>query len=549
MDASIEGLGIGHRAGLAMAEALLRRVGALFLPDLPCELVSDGLRSNVPYAVLEVQNEEKDGEEALVGDVLTAASDAARRCGVRPGQTVVEARSLIASLVVRTITKRAIRKALGRVAEVTLGFGPTASIETGHASCPFDTVWIDLTGTAHLRGGEEATLLEMATRVRGLGHRVRIAIADGPHLARAAAVFGSAAETVVPSVEGRAMMSALPLEALPLSRDRIVWLHRLGLFTVGEVAALPHETLAGRLGDRWRETLELASGRDGAPLVAYEPPRAPTEEVEWDEGIETIEPLLFALSGLSSRLSARLEGRGEAARRIELFARYDRSIAKLRHVPLEPHPGVFLRIDLPSPLAHKNDLFRVLKSKLERVTLAAPVLGVSITAAILTEAPKTQLLLSGDPAIDADPRSLAVLLAELSSEIGPDNVGVLRLSAVHRPEARTRLVPLGDIASPRSRAPLQASPSDAEFPTRVLPSPVPLEPIPGDRFTVTIDNQLFTLQKMQPTMRLDQVEWWTMSPVCRDYARARLTSGRKNIEGWIFTDRRTGRTFLHGYFD
>jgi hypothetical protein len=329
-----------------------------------------------------------------------------------------------------------------------------------------------------------------------------------------------------------------------------VWLHRLGLLSVGDVVALPHRSLAGRLGERWRETLALALGQDDAPLApSYQPPLAPTEDIEWDEGLSSIEPLLFALSGLASRLSARLEGRGEAARVLELFAPYDRSIAKLRNVAsADARPGVFFRIELPTPLGHKNEIYRVFKSRIERTTLEAPVLGLSITAALLTEAPKSQLLLSGDPAIDSDPRTMAVLLAELSSEIGPDNVGVLEVALVHRPEARTLLVPLHDVSPSRKRAPIARTPSDVEFPTRLLPSPVPVEPMPGGR-DVSIDNQLFTIRSARPMMRLDQIEWWTDAPMSRDYARVWLSSGRKNVEGWIFTDRLTGRTFLHGYYD
>src|SRR5205823_9893918 len=133
--------------------------------------------------------------------------------------------------------------------------------------------------------------------------------------------------------------------------------------------------------------------------------------------------------------------------------------------------GVGFRLELPTPLSHKNELYRVLKSKLERTALGAPVLGLSITATLLGEAPKTQLLLSGDPAIDADPRSMAVLLAELSSELGADNVGVIELSSVHRPEARTLLVPLDDISPAKKRAPPKCVASDVEFPTRVLAKP------------------------------------------------------------------------------
>ena len=78
---------------------------------------------------------------------------------------------------------------------------------------------------------------------------------------------------------------------------------------------------------------------------------------------------------------------------------------------------------------------------------------------------------------------------------------------------------------------------------------VPLELLPGGTLTVSIDNQLFTVKKTTPMMRLDRVEWWTASPVSRDYARVWLASGRKNVEGWVFTDRHTGKIFLHGYYD
>src|SRR5712691_5564707 len=106
-----------------MADVLGRRVGALLLPDLFCELVSDGHDAKTPFAVVEIQKEENRREEAVHGVVLCAASDAARRLGVRAGQSVVEARSMVAGLAIRGLTPRAIRQALGRVAEVLLAFG------------------------------------------------------------------------------------------------------------------------------------------------------------------------------------------------------------------------------------------------------------------------------------------------------------------------------------------------------------------------------------------------------------------------------------------
>lgn len=547
-----------------------RRVGAIVLTHLACELAArEGDARDLPLAVVDSKHDAHADEEAELGNVLLAVNDAAHKFGVRAGQTVAEARSRVAGLAVRGLTERALRNALGRVAEIGLSFGPTVAIETGDSNDPLDTVWVDLTSTTHLFGGEEAALFELASRVRELGHRVRAAIADGPRLARSASLFATSSETVVPPNGGKAMMRDLPIEALPISRERATWLHRLGLWTVGDLSALPARALAGRLVDRgaaedpWRESLELAEGRDDAPLVAYEPPSAPTESVAWDEPMHTIEPLLFALRGLVGRLSARLEGRGEASQSIELFAPYDRSIAKLRNVPPseQGEPGLYFRIELPSPLFKKSDFFRVLKSKLEPITLAAPVTRLSITARMLTRAPRLQLWMGTETTIQHDPGAMAVLLAELSAEIGPDNVGVLSIDPVHRPEARTHLVAIDDLSPAPQRAARDAkkerqarhagdhAASDVEFPTRLLAKPIPLEWTPGGRPTVAIDNQLYTWSGSRHSMRFDRVDWWTASPLSRDYARVWLSSGKKHIEAWVYTDRHTGRSYLHGYYD
>jgi protein ImuB len=533
------------------------------MPDLACEIV--GRRAtlawsasagaplpDVPLAVVDAPVEVSKGDEATLGDIILAADEAARRYGVRAGQKVAEARALVAHLLIRGLSKKELRLTLGRVADVVLAFGSTACIETGDDEVPSDTVWIDVTGAAHLFGGEEAMAAEIGARVRELGHRAKVAIADGPRLARAAAVFPQERETIVPPGQGERLMSSLPLEALPLSRERVIWLHQLGLWTVGEVAKLPFASLASRLGECWKETLDFARGEDSAPLRAYEAPRQPLEETEWDEPIASVEPLLFALRGLVSLLAARLEGRGEAAQALELFAPYDRSIARVRGVSAK---GLALRVELPAALSHGPDLFRVLKTKLDRATLAAPVTGLSIAAALLTRATRVQLSLDDNQTTRADPRSMAVFLAEVSAEIGAENVGVLEVLPVHRPEARTKLAPLhGPRSKRKARAaqvplfPAGAS-SDEEFPTRLLPEPVPLPVFTGEKLMVSIDHQLYAVEAKSHPVRFEAVEWWTASPMCRDYARVLLTSGNQSVWAWVFTDRNTGRAFLHGYFD
>jgi protein ImuB len=535
-----------------------RRIAAIFLPDLACELVSqkttwpsqDRASSSVPMAVVDVNGGDDTVERA---DVILAANEAARRYGVRAGQNVAEARALVAHLSVRGLSSDQLHRGLARVADVALGFGPTASIDSGDDAIPPDTVWVDLTGTCPLWGTERAVVDALTARIRELGHQARIAIAGGPRLARAAAVYAAEGDTIVPPSGGQTMMRTLPLEALPLARDRVVWLHRLGLWTVDDVVALPFASLSSRLGERWKETIALAGGDDSAPLVAYEPARTLREETEWDEPLDSIEPLLFALRGLVSLVSNRLEGRGEAAQVLELFVPYDRSIARARGIEDQ---GLALRTELPTALCHAADLFRVFKTKLEHAELGAPVIGLSITASQLTRASQVQLSLDGDRTTRADPRSMAIFLAEVSAEIGVENVGILELRPVHRPEARTSLKKLDNLSSRVSESPTPPSvpggatwSCDQEFPTRLLPEPVPITVFAGQKPMISLLNQLFAVEGKSHSVRFDAVEWWTASPTCRDYARVLLTSGKKSVRAWVFTDRTTGRTFLHGYFD
>ena len=88
--------------------------------------------------------------------------------------------------------------------------------------------------------------------------------------------------------------------------------------------------IGSRLSGEVTRALELANGRDPTPLVAYQPPRSVVEEVSFEHGVSGVEPLRFALRGLTARLSARLGGRGMAAESLLLGIEHDRSIAAWR---------------------------------------------------------------------------------------------------------------------------------------------------------------------------------------------------------------------------
>ena len=493
---------------------------------------------------------------------LSAVNESAKRYGVREGQTIAEACALVASLVVREVTQSEVLSTLGCIAEVGLSLGTTVSVEAP------DTVCVDITGSAHLQGGELALGSEFANRVRAMGHSVRVAISDGPRLARAFAHWftPSAADPedrgvcVVPSDRTVPAFAALPINALPLSEDTAGWFVRLGVFTIGELCALPRQALGSRLGEAAASVTELCAGRDRAPLIAFTPERGITESSTWDEPVTGTEPLSFVLGGLVSRASARLTGRGEAAQSLLLTIVHDPAIARFRGEKTE----VVLRFKLAAPLYRADELRRILSARLARTKLGAPSLGMRLSVPKLVPAVARQLELSqvlvGSTVSIASANAedeIPVLIAELAAELGEDKVGTLELCDSHRPEAKsklspTRLEPTARSSSSKRARLRKTEPSFAELPgapTRLLPEPCELHGSLRVGVSLAIDRSLYTIEQLRFEQRLDAVEWWGHAPVTRDYVRLWLQGASGGFEAVAYVDRTTGRRYLHALAD
>jgi protein ImuB len=520
----------------------MRRIAAVVLPRILCEIASSeaaGPRtSRRPLGV--VLSDSADGCERLSDkDKLDAVDERARRAGLRAGLTLAEAHAYVAALEVKPVSHGQVQQSLARVAEVAMEFGPTVSV------CAPDAVYVDLTGAAHLAGGEQAVASALQARVAALHHVSRVAIADGPRIAACVARHAAADIMIVAPGQGHKAMAALPITALPLDEDTLGWLVRVGIMSVGDLGRLPRAQVASRLGEHAPQILSLVSGTDSDPLVAYEPPREVSESVSWEEGVEQQSALVFVLNRLTARVGARLQGRGEATRALVLRMDCDKAIARLRGVD----PVCSLRVDLPAPLSHPDDLLRTMRTRLERVQLGAPAVAMTLQAPLITRAPRVQLDLSRD--VHASPDALPVLLAELSAEIGPQRVGVLSLQPSYRPEARSALVPLRAAAHQQPSHPNPSLSGPGGPVTRLLPQPqlIGSGPISPGELLVCVPVAL-QIKRVQFDVRLAGVDWWTSSPVSRDYARVWLASaapGSTGATGWMFTDRTTGESWLHGW--
>lgn len=585
----------------------MKRIAAIVLPDLACELARADSPSVAqgPFAVIVADEHDSDAPVDHRA-VLDAVDPKARQYGVRPGQTAARASAYVGQLRVVRLTRARIRQALASVAEMALGFGTTAAIDLettpeqladgpvlarypgGDGAGPHDTVWLDVSGCARLVGGEDLLCADLRERARELGHRARVAIASGPRIARAVARWASAScppyadcgELVVPSGDEAAHIAELPIAALPLPDALGSWLLKLGLLRVDDLARLDRKRLSHRLGGKSRDKrklgdardlLELIAGRDAVPLRTLELPRSIVEHANLENELSHTEPLLFVLRGLTARAVARLTARGEACGSVSLRLCFDRSVIALanrQNDSTQLSRERRIDITLPVPMSRQEEIMRALQAKLERLELPAPVVALGLTLDDLCEKNHRQLSLTRGKTID--PNALPLLLAELGAWLGPTRLGVLSEVDSHRPEARSRLVPvdLSSAGHPHLRSSVVPT-WDNLFnpePTRILPEPIAMGASsaghPGSSRLSTgslihADHNLFLVDRLRLSARIDRVEWWSPSPVSRDYARAwvRTNLQRHDQEqteygqAWMFVDRRTKRGFLHGWYE
>jgi len=533
-------------------------------------------------------------EQASASAPLAALDRCAHSLGLRVGHSLAEALLLVSSLEVRVLPRPRLRSLLGSLSEILLSYGPAIGFQLP------DTLWVEVTGCAHLFGGEAELVAAVRQRFAELGHRVRYAVAPGPRLAQALARWDDSKAPLLAisaGEEARCAMARLPLQALPLSEEQRTWLVRLGVVTVGQLRQLPRGELLERLGAQAVEILSLAEGQDTTLLPQFVPAVELQEEAAWEEPCSATESLLFALRGLVARLASRMQARGLVAHRLELTLQLDPSVARLRGVP-EVQQWV---CHLPFPLRLEEELLGVLRAKLEAEKLPAPCRGLCLKLTEQGQWQPAQLRL-GHPSSSLAPLLeaslvLPTLLGELEAELGKNGVGCLRLCDAHEPESQSTLGPVTSVASPpgegRNRgreAPAQRAltrpsggyelPRGTERagllrpkgeprrtgvrqvekelqrelmpPTRLLPHPLRQAGawVPGAM--VSLGRELYCVEQVQFLHRVEAQRWWRGASCGRDYLRLVLSSETSppcQLEALGFVEHLTGEPYLCGFMD
>src|SRR3989449_1278967 len=207
-------------------------------------------------------------------------------------------------------------------------------------------------------------------------------------------------------------------------------LHKWGIHTLGQFAALDKEQLGARLGPEAVRMWERANAKTTRLLKLVQPPESFAESFEFENEIETAEPLLFMLRRFLEQLAVRLGAIYLVAKELTLqitFANppWDGSAAADKQI----YERVF---KIPQPTNDVDLLFRMLQTHLENFKSEHPIVAVALSAQPIRSASQQFGLF--ETAL-RNPQQLYETLARLSALLGSDRVGIPIKEETHRPDA------------------------------------------------------------------------------------------------------------------
>ena len=207
-------------------------------------------------------------------------------------------------------------------------------------------------------------------------------------------------------------------------------LHKWGIHTLGQLAALDKEQLGARLGPEAIRMWERANGRSNRLLKLVRPPESFHESFEFEREIETAEPLLFMLRRFLEQLAVRLAAIYLVAKELTLRITFANS---RQDEPAVARKQSYERVfKIPQPTNDVDLLFRMLQTHLENFRSEHPIVAVALSAEPIKPAGEQFGLFETTL---RNPHQLSETLARLTALLGSDRIGTPVLEETHRPDA------------------------------------------------------------------------------------------------------------------
>lgn len=529
-----------------------KRVLSIWVPDWPVHRLvrAQGLEATRPLAL----RASRQGGERVV-----ALNDAARALGVSRGQLLADALAVAPGLGVYEADVHGDAKALKQVSDWCGRYTPWTVPDTASTHEEPDGILLDITGCAHLFGGEAGLAVDIVARFAGFGFPARVGIAPCPGAAWAIARFGTPLDgDVVPLIAKdrvAASLDPLPLAALRIGLSMVDDLARLGVKRIGDLRKLPRAPLVARFGKVLAERLDQALDRAAEPVSPDMPLVVFRTRRQFAEGLMVLADIEQAIRLLSDDMVPLLKEARHGARALQLH------LFRTDGVRIEVLVGTSSPSDEAAHLAalfserltgfgHDLEIGLGIEAMVLSVTAADPL---TPSQADMTEAKKSRL--------KRRPADLGFLVDRLGNRLGFDRVGRVEPRESHIPERAVVFIPA--IAGIR---PLEEGrePHDWRMevrqrvgrPLRMLLCAEPVDAIAevpdGPPRQFRWRRVTYHVARSEGPERIAP-EWWRQRKPAhvRDYYRVEDNEGRRF---WLYRDGVLGREtdtpqwYVHGVF-
>jgi protein ImuB len=459
--------------------------------------------------------------------VITAANAIAEAQGVDAGMVVADARALIPSLEVFDESPGSAVRLLKTLAEWCIRYTPVAGIDLP------DGLVLDVSGCAHLWGGERAYLKEIITRIKKLGYHIRAAMANTIGTAWAIARFGQVTAIIESGEQANALL-LLPAAAIRLSPAIVARLQKLGLYQVGNFIHMKRSALRRRFGEELLLRIDQALGRKEEMIQPVQPVELYQERLPCLDPIVTATGIEIALKRLLKILCTRL-CQQEKGLRTAVFKGY-RLDGKIEQVSIGTNHASY----------NVHHLFKLFESKIGSIE---PDLGIELfvlEALKVEDVPARQLQLWAG-SCGVEDIGLAELLDRLANRIGTNNIHRYLPDEHYWPERSIKL------ATSLTEKPVTAWQIERPRPIQLLPKPALIEvtaPVPDyPPMLFRYKGKLHIIKKADGPERIER-EWWLEEGQHRDYYQVEDEEGQRY---WLFrsgyyTANKSYQWFIHGFF-
>lgn len=469
---------------------------------------------------------------------LAGLNSNAVKCGLCLGTNLADALAVVPDLVVHDHEPQADADLLDRIADNCMRFTPIIAVEEP------DGIVLDVTGSAHLFGGEAALKADVAGWLRNERLEARTAYGASAEAAYALARFHCGKITA--EMEA---IRALPVAALQLDPEADLGLRRAGLATIGAVMDRPRKVIAARFGTACVYRLERLIGAQNGPIDPRSPAFLHTFLRRFAEPITSKSYAVGMLRELLDEANASLGVKDLGGRVFEAqFCRVDGLIQRLH-------------VETGLPTRDSAAIARLFDERLD--SLADPLdPGFGFDSIRLT-IPQTELLKPKQDDLEEEVHHgnpLSETLDMLAIRLGRNRVLRFCPRDTHIPEKGQIAVPAIDALQPLvwSPAPADEPPSR---PLQLFDPPQRIAVIaeipdgPPRRFRWR--GKLRDVIRHEGPERIAE-EWWKSAEdplgrdqLTRDYYRIEDTDGRRY---WVFRHGLYGREtddpgwYLHGLF-